>query len=70
MVGFDAPTANELGKDNLNKLVGWTGIAGPDDLPDDLHPNGAGYERTGERFYEAAFTARNAPLRLVPEPGS
>lgn len=36
VVGFDAPTANELGKDRLNQLVGWTGIAGPDDLPDDV----------------------------------
>ena len=36
IVGFDAPTANELGKPELNKLVGWTGIAGPDDLPDDV----------------------------------
>jgi tripartite-type tricarboxylate transporter receptor subunit TctC len=36
VVGFDAPTANELGKERLNKLVGWTGIAGPDDLPDDV----------------------------------
>lgn len=36
VTGFDAPTANELGKPNLNKLVGWTGIAGPDDLPDDI----------------------------------
>jgi len=36
VVGFDAPTANELGKPNLNQLVGWTGIAGPDDLPDDV----------------------------------
>ncbi len=36
VVGFDAPTANELGKPTLNQLVGWTGIAGPDDLPDDV----------------------------------
>lgn len=36
VVGFDAPTANDLGKPALNQLVGWTGIAGPDDLPDDV----------------------------------
>jgi len=36
ITGFDAPTANELGKPRLNQLVGWTGIAGPDDLPDDI----------------------------------
>lgn len=34
--GFDAPTANELGKPGLNALVGWTGIAGPAGLPDDV----------------------------------
>jgi len=36
VVGFDAPTANDLGKPRLNQLVGWTGIAGPDGLPDDV----------------------------------
>lgn len=34
--GFDAPTAAELGHPALEKLVGWTGIAGPADLPDDI----------------------------------
>ena len=36
VVGFDAPTANDLGVERLNALVGWTGIAGPDDLPDEV----------------------------------
>jgi tripartite-type tricarboxylate transporter receptor subunit TctC len=36
VTGFDAPTAAELGKPALHQLVGWTGIAGPDDLPDDI----------------------------------
>ncbi len=36
VVGFDAPTANDLGKPRLNALVGWTGIAGPAGLPDDV----------------------------------
>lgn len=36
VVGFDAPTAVDLGKPALTQLVGWTGIAGPDDLPDDI----------------------------------
>ena len=34
--GFDAPTAADLGKPALEQLVGWTGIAGPADLPDDV----------------------------------
>ncbi|MEP3435489.1 MAG: tripartite tricarboxylate transporter substrate binding protein [Hoeflea sp.] len=34
--GFDAPTATELGKPSLEQLVGWTGIAGPASLGDDV----------------------------------
>src|SRR6056297_2331321 len=34
--GFDAPSASSLGKPKLRQLVGWTGIAGPDGLPDDV----------------------------------
>ena len=34
--GFDAPTAADLGKPALHQLVGWTGIAGPAGLPDDV----------------------------------
>lgn len=34
--GFDAPTAAELGKPALEQVVGWTGLAGPADLPDDV----------------------------------
>ena len=33
--GFDAPTVVELGKPELQALVGWTGIAGPADLTDE-----------------------------------
>lgn len=36
VAGFDAPTAVDLGKPALTQLVGWTGIAGPRDLPDDV----------------------------------
>jgi len=35
VVGFDAPTVVELGKPELQALVGWTGIAGPADLTDE-----------------------------------
>lgn len=34
--GFDVPSAADLGKPALEQLVGWTGIAGPADLPDDV----------------------------------
>ena len=36
VVGFEAPTAAELGHPELEQLVGWTGIAGPAGLPDDV----------------------------------
>ncbi|MDW3225405.1 MAG: tripartite tricarboxylate transporter substrate binding protein [Paracoccaceae bacterium] len=36
VVGFDAPTATSLGHPELQQMVGWTGIAGPADLPDDV----------------------------------
>ncbi len=34
--GFDAPTAAALGHPELEQMVGWTGIAGPAGLPDDV----------------------------------
>jgi tripartite-type tricarboxylate transporter receptor subunit TctC len=36
VAGFDVPTAADLGKPALHQLVGWTGIAGPDGLPDEV----------------------------------
>lgn len=33
--GFDAPSAASLGHEDLEALVGWTGIAGPADMPDE-----------------------------------
>ena len=44
---------------NLHVLDGLTlfGPADAGDLPDDLHPNAAGYVRMGERFAAAAFAA-------------
>ncbi|MGB3555029.1 MAG: tripartite tricarboxylate transporter substrate binding protein [Jannaschia sp.] len=34
--GFDAPTGTELGHPELEQMVGWTGIAGPAGLPDEV----------------------------------
>jgi hypothetical protein len=48
---------------NLHLLDGLA-LFGPDDagdLPDDLHPNPAGYRRMGERFFDMAF-APGRPL--------
>ena len=44
--GFDAPSAASLGKPELEKLVGWTGIAGPKDLPDDVAAKWGEWMRT------------------------
>ena len=45
-------TRRAAGDDNLHYVDGLDlfGEADADDLPDDLHPNPAGYERMGERF--------------------
>lgn len=48
----------EHGDENLHYLHGYElfGPADIADLPDDLHPNAAGYIRMGERFASAAFS--------------
>jgi hypothetical protein len=48
----------DAGDANLHYLDGLELFSEADagDLPDDLHPNDAGYRRMGERFYALAFT--------------
>lgn len=67
VVGFDAPTANELGKERLNQLVGWTGIAGPDDLPDDIAAKWGAWmaEATKDAKFNDTMTARGSVIRLM-----
>ena len=67
IVGFDAPTANELGKPKLNQLVGWTGIAGPDDLPDDIASKWEQWMATAtedEKFIKT-MSARGSIIELM-----
>ncbi len=47
----------KAGDANLHYLDGLTLFSAADagDLPDDLHPNGSGYARMGQRFHSAAF---------------
>jgi hypothetical protein len=56
-------TRRKHGDPNLHYLDGLELFGADDaaDLPDDLHPNGAGYVRMGERFYGLAF-GRMQPL--------
>lgn len=67
VVGFDAPTANDLGKDRLNQLVGWTGIAGPDDLPDDVAEKWGAWmaAATQDPKFNETMTARGSVIRLM-----
>jgi tripartite-type tricarboxylate transporter receptor subunit TctC len=67
VVGFDAPTANDLGKENLNKLVGWTGIAGPDDLPDDVAAKWGAWMATAtqDAKFNETMTARGSVIRFM-----
>ena len=65
--GFDAPTANELGHPDLNALVGWTGIAGPDGLPDDVAEKWGAWmaEATADEGFLEKMTARGSVIRLM-----
>jgi len=67
VVGFDAPTANELGKPSLNKLVGWTGIAGPDDLPDDVAESWGKWmaQATQDPKFNETMSARGSIIELM-----
>jgi len=67
VVGFDAPTANELGKPNLNQLVGWTGIAGPSDLPDDVASKWGEWmaAATSDAKFNEDMSARGSVIRYM-----
>ncbi len=67
VVGFDAPTANDLGKPALNQLVGWTGIAGPDGLPDDVAAKWGEWmaEATADEKFLEQMTARGSIIQLM-----
>ncbi len=67
VVGFDAPTANDLGKPALNQLVGWTGIAGPDGLPDDVAAKWGEWmaEATADEKFLEQMNARGSIIQLM-----
>lgn len=71
--GFDAPTAADLGKPALHQLVGWTGIAGPDDLPDDVAAKWGEWMAAATRNEEfrSRMEARGSIIQLMsPEKAS
>ncbi|MCZ0811718.1 MAG: Bug family tripartite tricarboxylate transporter substrate binding protein [Pseudomonadota bacterium] len=65
--GFDAPTSADVGKPQLEQLVGWTGIAGPADLPDDVAEKWGAWMETAtkdEEFLEK-MTSRGSVIELM-----
>lgn len=69
VVGFDAPTANELGKPRLNQLVGWTGIAGPDGLSDEVASKWESWMATAtdDKKFNDTMTARGSRIELMSQ---
>jgi tripartite-type tricarboxylate transporter receptor subunit TctC len=67
VVGFDAPTAAQLGKPNLHKLVGWTGIAGPKGLPDAVAEKWREYmaKATTDKDFLEKMTSRGSVIQLM-----
>lgn len=65
--GFDAPTANDLGKPRLNALVGWTGIAGPDGLADDVADKWGAWmaEATQDEEFRSTMEASGSVIDLM-----
>ena len=65
--GFDAPTAADLEKPALHQLVGWTGIAGPAGLPDDVAAKWGEWmaEATQDEGFLEKMTARGSVIRLM-----
>jgi len=65
--GFDAPTAASLGHPELAQLVGWTGIAGPADLPDDIAASWGEWmgEAVANQEFVEAMEARGSIIRLM-----
>jgi tripartite-type tricarboxylate transporter receptor subunit TctC len=66
VAGFDAPTAADLGKPALEQLVGWTGIAGPADLPDDVAAKWGSWmaAATKDEGFRSKMEARGSIIEL------
>ena len=65
--GFDAPTAADEGKPALHQLVGWTGIAGPDDIPDDVAEKWGAWMATAtqDQGFLEKMTTRGSVIELM-----
>ncbi len=67
VAGFDAPTAASLGHPELEQLVGWTGIAGPAGIGDDVASAWRGWlaEVAADEGFVSAMEARGSVIRLM-----
>lgn len=67
VVGLDAPTSADLNMPALEKLVGWTGVAGPVGLPDDVAEKWAGWLATAteDEGFREKMEARGSVIRLM-----
>ncbi len=65
--GFDAPTAAELGKPALEQLVGWTGIAGPKGLPDEVAKKWGAWMKTAtdDKTFRSTMESRGSVIKLM-----
>ena len=65
--GFEAPTSVDLGHPDLQKLVGWTGIAGPADLPDDVAEKWGTWmsSATADATFVEAMEKRGSVIQLM-----
>jgi len=65
--GFDAPSARDLGHPELEQLVGWTGIGGPDGLPDEVKAARRGWlaDVTANETFVSQMEARGSQIRLM-----
>ncbi len=67
VVGFDAPTSADLDKPALEQLVGWTGIAGPAGLPDDVAAKWGEWmaQATADAKFREQMEARGSVIDLM-----
>jgi len=67
VVGFDAPTSADLEKPALEQLVGWTGIAGPTGLPDDVAAKWGEWmaDATADEKFREQMEARGSVIELM-----
>jgi len=65
--GFDAPTSADVGKPQLEQLVGWTGIAGPAGLPDDVAAKWGDWMATAtqDENFLTKMTERGSVIELM-----